>query len=313
MTLHSGLVQASLTSYQCIMSNELNCSKIIKESPEVLSWSEDIHVMYYVREEDVIKANICVHMNLICIVLQGKKEIIGRESKTIVPAGSGFFMKKGSYLVTDKVEDNGKGYEAIIIFFSDDWLHAQLDTIFDYKRSVQSEKWGQMTGDIAVLAEDGLMAVFTEQLKFCLALNTDPKRLQALLPTKLRELFQILISAPEGHHFEMQLRSLDTHLNPDLVLLMQSHYKENISLEQYAFLANCSLSTFKRKFLQTFKMNPGKWIMQRRLEEAYELVKHSEKNITEIAYEVGFETPAHFIASFKEKYRNTPKQLQQIL
>jgi AraC-like DNA-binding protein len=52
--------------------------------------------------------------------------------------------------------------------------------------------------------------------------------------------------------------------------------------------------------------------MQRRLEEAYQLLR-SDKNITEIAYEVGFETPAHFIASFKEKYGGTPKQLQQRL
>lgn len=65
--------------------------------------------------------------------------------------------------------------------------------------------------------------------------------------------------------------------------------------------------------MQTFKTNPGKWIMQRRLEESYELLKKSEKNVTEIAYEVGFETPAHFIASFKQKYRNTPKQLQKQL
>lgn len=95
------------------------------------------------------------------------------------------------------------------------------------------------------------------------------------------------------------------------MLLMQTNYKENISLEQYASLANCSLSTFKRKFQQTFHMNPGKWIMQRRLETAYELLQISEKNITEIAYEVGFETPSHFIASFKQRYRHTPKQVQQ--
>lgn len=300
-----------LTSYVYTMSNELDCSKIIKEAPGVLSWGEDIHVMHYVRQEDVIKANMCVHMSLICIVLQGRKEILGCDSKTIVPAGSGFFMKKGSYLVTDLMESLDKGYEAIIIFFSCDWLHSQLDTIFDNTGNMQQEK--PDTENIALLAEDSLMTAFIEQLKFCLTLNKDPERVRNLLPTKMRELFQILISAPEGYRFKNQLRSMDTHLNPDLVMLMQKHYKENLSLEQYAFLANCSLSTFKRKFLQTFKMNPSKWLMQRRLEEAYELLKSSEKNVTEIGYEVGFETPAHFIASFKEKYKNTPKKLQQTL
>ncbi|MBZ4037497.1 AraC family transcriptional regulator [Flavobacterium sp. 17A] len=291
---------------------DLNCNVIIKESPDVLSWNEDIYLFHYKQKEEIKRANMCVHMNLVSVVLEGTKEILDHGSKIIVPAGSGYFMKRGSYLVTDKVDDPEKGYESIIIFFSDKWLHSQVDSVLGNINEALSANFSPCSSDMALLHADELMCALITQLKTCLTLTTDPKRLDAILPLKIRELFQILISAPEGHHFEAQLRSLDTHLNPDLVQLMQSHYKENISLEQYAFLANCSLSTFKRKFSQTFKMNPGKWIMERRLEEAYNLLR-SEMNVTEIAYEVGFETPAHFIASFKQKYRNTPKQLQQKL
>lgn len=291
---------------------DLNCNAIIKESPDVLSWNDDIYLFHYKQKKEIIRANMCVHMNLVSVVLEGTKEILDHGSKIIVPAGSGYFMKRGSYLVTDKVDDPDKGYESIIIFFSDKWFHSQADTILGNINENLSGKFSLCRSDMALLPADELMCTLIAQLKTCLTLNTDPKRLESILPLKMCELFQILISGPDGHHFEAQLRSLDTHLNPDLVQLMQSHYKENISLEQYAFLANCSLSTFKRKFSQTFKMNPGKWIMERRLEEAYNLLR-SEMNITEIAYEVGFETPAHFIASFKQKYRNTPKQLQQKL
>lgn len=291
---------------------DLNCNFIIKESPDVLSWNKDIYLFHYKQKEEIKRANMCVHMNLVSVVLEGTKEILGPGSKIIVPSGSGYFMKKGSYLVTDKVDDPEKGYESIIIFFSDEWIRSQVYSILGNVNKVVFGKISPHRSDMTLLPADELMYAFITQLKTCLTLNTDSKRLESILPLKILELFQILISAPEGHYFEKQLRSLDTHLNPDLVQLMQSHYKENISLEQYAFLANCSLSTFKRKFSQTFKMNPGKWIMERRLEEAYNLLR-SEMNITEIAYEVGFETPAHFVASFKQKYRNTPKQLQQKL
>ncbi|RXM38395.1 hypothetical protein BOQ62_17690 [Chryseobacterium sp. CH21] len=293
--------------------NNLNCSKIIKENPKVLSWNDDIQVMHYQTHQEIIRANMCVHMNMISIVLQGAKEILGCGMKRIVPAGSGFFMKKGSYLVSDKINDEEIGYESIIIFFSDVWLQSQIDTIFDCKNTSKIQVEDCLNGDVALLEEDELMNSLIAQFKSYFELNQDKERLQVLLPFKIRELFQILISAPNGYHFEKRLRSFDHHQNPDLVTLMQNNYKENISLEQYAFLAKCSLSTFKRKFVQTFKTNPGKWILQRRLEESYELLKNSEKNVTEIAYEVGFETPAHFIASFKQKYRNTPKQLQQQL
>ncbi|PSK89505.1 helix-turn-helix domain-containing protein [Taibaiella chishuiensis] len=290
---------------------DLNCGKIIKESPQVLSWNQDVFLMSYLRYEDVFRANMCVHMNHIGIVLQGQKEILGKDSKTVVPAGAGFFMKKGAYLVTDTITDPGKGYEAIVIFFSDEWLSGQFEAISACSKYVSPEQGGQPPGDSTLLAKDELMHVLALQLKTWLCVNTTPERLRDLLPKKVLELFQVLISAPGGQYFERQLRSMDRHVNPGLVQLKERYYQEHISLEQYAFLANCSLSTFKRKFTQTFKTNPGKWIMQRRLEAAYELLVSSDKNVTEIAYETGFETPAHFIASFKQKYHLTPKQLQQ--
>lgn len=293
--------------------DDLNCGKLIKENPKVLSWNENIFLMHYVEGEEKIRVNMCVHMDHISIVLRGKKEILGQGSKTIVPAGSGFFIKKGSYLITDQFDELDEVYEAILIFFSDSWLRLQVESIYGCSNGADAVNSVHRQEDIALLLEDNLMNALAVQFKSYLCQQADSHRLRALLPIKIRELFQVLITAPGGHHFEMQLRSLDTHLNPDLAVLMESHYKENISLEQYAFLANCSLSTFKRRFQQTFKMNPGKWIMQRRLEEAYELLTNSNNNITEIAYEVGFETPAHFIASFKQKYRDTPKQVKQKL
>jgi AraC-like DNA-binding protein len=292
------------------MMIDLNCSSIIKENPEVLSWNEDIFVLHYRQPQEIRLANMYVHMNLISIVLKGTKEILDHGSKMIVPAGAGFFMKKGSYLVTDKVEDPDDGYESIIICFSDAWLRSQAESILACSNGATSGT--QACRDMALLPKDDMMNILTSQLLSCFTMDADPERLQSFLPVKIRELLQVLVSGPGGHHFETQLRSLDTFIDPDLMLLMQSHYKENISLEQYAFLANCSLSTFKRRFNQTFRMNPGKWIMQRRLEEAYQLLR-SEMNITQIAYEVGFETPAHFVASFREKYGDTPKQLQQKL
>ncbi|WP_293311582.1 helix-turn-helix transcriptional regulator [Pedobacter sp. UBA5917] len=293
--------------------NDLNCGRIIKESGEVLSWNGDIFLMHYLQQEEISRANMCVHMDHISIVLKGQKEILGQGSKILIPSGSGFFIRKGSYLISDKFDGEDGAYEAILIFFSDSWLRSQVESIYGCSNGANAVNSVETHEDIALLTEDGLMNTLALQLKSYLCQGADRERLSALLPIKIRELFQVLITARGGHHFEMQLRNLDTHLNPDLVPLMESNYRENISLEQYAFLANCSLSTFKRRFLQTFKMNPGKWIMQRRLETAYELLVNSDKNVTEIAYEVGFETPAHFIVSFKQKYRDTPKQVKQKL
>lgn len=293
------------------MKNVLDCRSIVKENPKVLSWNDDIHLLHYTHQKDIKQADIWVHMNMISIVLHGETEISDQGSKTVVSAGTGFFAKKGSYFGDEKVNNPDAGYEAILIFFSDEWLRSEVENIFTDIKSMQPAFSNENNTEVALIPEDDLLTALIVQLKSFLSLNGDPERMQSLLPMKIRELFQILISAPQGHHFEKQLRSIDTFVNPELVGLMQRYYKENISQEKYASLANVSVSTFKRRFTQTFKMNTCDWIMQRRLEEAYRLLRSSQMNITEIGYEVGFETPAHFISSFKERYGSTPKQLQQ--
>lgn len=299
------------TGYILLMKNVLDCRSIVKENPKVLSWNDDIHLLHYTHQKDIKQADIWVHMNMISIVLHGETEIYDQGSKSIVPAGTGFFAKKGSYFGDEKVDNPDAGYEAILIFFSDEWLRSEVENIFTDIKNMPPVFSNENNTEVALIPEDELLAALIVQLKYFLSLNGDPERMESLLPMKIRELFQILISAPHGQHFEKQLRSIDTFVNPELVGLMQRYYKENISQEKYASLANVSVSTFKRKFTQTFKMNTCDWIMQRRLEEAYRLLRSSQMNITEIGYEVGFETPAHFISSFKERYGSTPKQLQQ--
>jgi AraC family transcriptional regulator, exoenzyme S synthesis regulatory protein ExsA len=75
-------------------------------------------------------------------------------------------------------------------------------------------------------------------------------------------------------------------------------------------MAGCSVSTFKRKFEQLYQSTPGKWIQTRRLEESYHLIHTTDKTISEICFEVGFENPSHFIQTFKTRFGITPKQLQ---
>jgi AraC-like DNA-binding protein len=287
-----------------------DAAKFLKEMPHVLSHNEDIYLVHYMQPQETEKVNVRVHMNLISLVLHGRKEIYHQSGKTVIEAGMGFFMKKGAYLMTERIAATGANYEAITILFSDEWLLAEAASLLNLTTCTLQDK---DTEPLAVFAADALLRGLTAQLSAYFESGVDKKRLNALLPVKVRELLQVLLSSPGDTGFSKQLQNIRSVAGPDLLKLMERHYKENLSLEQYAFLANYSLSTFKRKFSQAFHMPPRKWIQQRRLEEAYILLSKADRNVTEIAYEVGFESPAHFISSFKEYYHITPKQLQQQL
>jgi AraC-like DNA-binding protein len=92
---------------------------------------------------------------------------------------------------------------------------------------------------------------------------------------------------------------------------MNKHYRENLSLNQLATLAGYSISTFKRKFSDAYQSSPKRWIQNKRLQEAKTLLEFSDKTISEVGYELGFENISHFIHSFKLKFGITPKCLQE--
>lgn len=93
--------------------------------------------------------------------------------------------------------------------------------------------------------------------------------------------------------------------------VINKYYKENLSVEQLASLAGFSVSTFKRKFDEAYKCSPKRWIQEKRLNEAKTLLEFSDRSISEIGYEVGFENISHFIQSFKTKFGITPKALKE--
>ena len=59
-------------------------------------------------------------------------------------------------------------------------------------------------------------------------------------------------------------------------------------------------------FQKVSHLSPLKWIINRRLEAAYNLIRQGGANITEICYQVGFKNLSHFSKIFKEKYGVAP-------
>ena len=87
---------------------------------------------------------------------------------------------------------------------------------------------------------------------------------------------------------------------------MLDNYPYNLKLEAYATLANMSLSTFKRSFNALFGESPGRWISHKKIALSKQFLIASDKTVTEIAYDCGFEDPSHFIKVFKKIENTTP-------
>lgn len=92
----------------------------------------------------------------------------------------------------------------------------------------------------------------------------------------------------------------------DLEQYMNMHFKFNVSMNRLAYLTGRSLATFKRDFAKIFNTSPNKWLQQRRLKEAYYLIKEKRMKVSDVYLEVGFEDLSHFSFAFKNTYGKSP-------
>ncbi len=95
----------------------------------------------------------------------------------------------------------------------------------------------------------------------------------------------------------------------DLEEFMSKHFAFNVEMKQFAYLTGRSLATFKRDFEKIFHMPPGRWLQQKRLEQAYYLIKDQGKKPSDVYLEVGFEDLSHFSFAFKKEFGKAPTLL----
>jgi AraC-like DNA-binding protein len=95
----------------------------------------------------------------------------------------------------------------------------------------------------------------------------------------------------------------------DLERFMEKNYHFNVQMNRFAYLTGRSLATFKRDFEKIFKTTPGQWLQQRRLKEAYYLIKEKGMSASDIYLDLGFEDLSHFSYAFKNRFGLPPTKI----
>lgn len=89
---------------------------------------------------------------------------------------------------------------------------------------------------------------------------------------------------------------------------IHEHYSENITLNNIAMVANISKSECCRNFKRTLRVTPFEYLMEYRTIKASELLLRSEKSISSIAFDVGFNGISYFGKVFKKYMNCTPSE-----
>jgi len=129
----------------------------------------------------------------------------------------------------------------------------------------------------------------------------------ALARHKLEEL---LLAIYELIPAELNAIFFNNAYDMPLKTLVEKNLFNKLDLDELSFLANRSLSSFKRDFERAYGVSPQKYMRERRLEIACaELAKG--KTPGELYLAAGYESLANFCTAFKKRYNFSPGTFRQ--
>lgn len=95
-----------------------------------------------------------------------------------------------------------------------------------------------------------------------------------------------------------------------VVEVIEEHIsEEEFSIEQFSREVGMSRVQLHRKLKALSGKSASNYLRSVRLSKAKKMIEEQEGNISEIAYLVGFSSPAYFTRCFKEEYGHPPSEL----
>jgi AraC-like DNA-binding protein len=248
-------------------------------------------------------AELWTQYNYLFYVVDGRKIWHTAEGSYDIKKDSCIFVRKGAFVLEQLFD---VGFCVVLFFIPDDFICNTLNT-----RVNAVNKFYQNHKQVISLDTSETLAAFFLSMSSYFSAAKEP--CQALLELKFKELILTIADNPCNAELLSYFCAL-VHEPRPVVLerLMVENYRYNLKLEQFARLSNRSLSAFKRDFQSIFCTTPGKWLLEKRLLHAKNLLTITNKTISEAAFESGFETPSHFSRSFKERFGVTPSSIGKI-
>lgn len=243
-----------------------------------------------------------LEQHLLYIVLGGAVTLTcGRQSWT-VRKNEMILLRKTHSISYEKqgAEDTGL-FESLLFAINDDLLKDFLTS--------QQVQIPQMTEELGTQ-----VSPMSERLvAYCWSLapyfNAPSQTNPGLLRLKVMELLYNVMDCSKN--IFRQMLQLRQPVKTDIHRVVEENYTLPISLDELAYLSGRSLSSFKREFIDIYGESPARWIREKRLSKAHDMLRSSSLSVADVAYSLGFENPTHFSRIFKQKYGCAPSELSQ--
>jgi len=109
-----------------------------------------------------------------------------------------------------------------------------------------------------------------------------------------------------------QIENNQVDLIREFNFLVEQYFRTKHSVEEYALLLYKSPKTLANLFKKTGNKTPSQFIQSRIMLEARRLLRYTDKSISEIAYEIGYEDIQSFSRFFKKQEGESPSDFREV-
>jgi len=267
---------------------------------------KDTLVLYYsCPQRDEIMQLYSKHIQ-IGFTLSGKRIQKHGDQVWVSSPKKGGLIKKCAFL--QELPADYSGWDIMVFYLKDDYLRSVFD---EFRSHLSLTDLPEPNDEMIELFE------INERIRSCYEsflpyFGTDKPLPESLLENKFKELLFNIFSHPENKHILAYILKIVDRYQTPIWEVMEENYMYDLKIQDFANLANRSLSTFKRDFKKHYQTTPGKWLTNRRLKRAKAFLETTEKTISEVAFECGFKNTSHFSRVFKKKFNTSPSALQKL-
>lgn len=270
----------------------------ISQETTIFNYS-DIIFSFIVNDD-----SICTHKavsHLLIYVYSGKMSIMEEGEEIVATAGECVFVKRDHSVIITKTSYNGEQYKGITMKFSRNFLR---DYFKELNQGDIPKSQKPFTSSVVKLTKSAdIDSIFYSMIPY---FDSENKPNDELMFLKMREGLISLLATDK--RFYPTLFDFAEPWKIDIFDFLNKNYMNDLSIEEIALYTGRSLATFKRDFKKISNLPPQKWIMQKRLNVAYERIKTKGEKIADVCFSVGFKNRAHFTTAFKKQFGFAPTQ-----
>ena len=234
-------------------------------------------------------------------ILEGKQKVVSETESVVAEAGHANLMKCGQFTARMLPTKDGAHFQAVAIHFHADILRKIYDE--ELPGFLKTENPTPERNIITIKANE-LVSKFFDSILFYFE---NPELVnEELLVLKTKEFMLLLDKTSQSQEIRDLISNMFSPRTYSFKEVVGAHLYDNLSLQEMAILTNMSLSSFKREFRRVFESAPARYLREKKVEKAKEMLTYTDLTVGEIAFECGFPSLVNMSTVFAKEVGVSP-------